>query len=175
MTTIYCSLKLVTLLDVPRKSKELNQDASDTAGWNAMLFYLNKRKCLLFMHKPTLYCFLALDIVKKDLIEFNRFFLQHLTDQLFADRLLSEKTKSFLDSISENILLKPTDNDKRIIGSMNDCIYRIRFYSQRDDSQSLNPTYIGRHLNETPMGALKHAFPVDMMKVFIENQAVGKS
>jgi len=172
MTTIYCSLKLVTLLDVPRKSKELKQDVNDATGWNSMLFYMNKRKCLLFMHKPTLYSFVSLDIVKKDLIDFNRFFLQHLTDQLFADRLLSEKTKLFLDGINENIILKPPDNDKRVIGSMNDCIYRIRFYAQRDDPQSLNPTYIGHHLNDTPMGAIDHAFPIDMMKKFIENQAV---
>ena len=173
MTTIYCSLKLVSLLDVPRK-KELNQEVIDATGWNGMLFYLNKRKCLLFMHKPTIYSFVALDIVKKDIIGFNRFFIQHLTDQLFANQLMSEKTKPFLDYISENIILKPTDNDKRVIGSMNDCIYRIRFYSQRDDPQSLNPTFIGHQLNDTPMGAIDHAYPVDMMKKFIENYDLSK-
>lgn len=41
MTTNYCSLKLVTLLDVPGKRKEVNQDEHDVTGWNGMLFYLS--------------------------------------------------------------------------------------------------------------------------------------
>jgi len=39
---------------------------------------------------------------------------------------MSEKTKHFSDIISENIILKPTDNDKRAIGSMNVFVDFIR-------------------------------------------------
>lgn len=87
MATIYCSAKLTTLLGLPKKKKEPEPVAVDPHGWNGTLFYLNKRKCLLFMHKTTLYTFLVFDIVKKDLIDFNRFFRQHFTDQLLADQL----------------------------------------------------------------------------------------
>jgi hypothetical protein len=171
MATIYCSQKLSTLLGLPRKSKELTTATVDPHSWNAQLFYLNKRKCLLFMHKQTLYAFLVLNIVKKDLGDFPKFFRQHFTDQLFADQLSNSQTTTFLDTAYEFITFFPTDNDKRIIGSINDCIFRIRIYdSRREGTQSLSPTYVGYQLNKTPMGAIDYADPYEKMKKFLEKK-----
>ena len=168
MATIYCSTKLSTLLGLPKKSKDFPTAAIDSHGWNAMLFYLNKKKCLLFMNKPTLYCFLALDIVKKDLADFKKFFLQHFTDQLIADQLITERTKVMLEQDYRTIVLKPTDNDKSIIGSMNDCIFRIRYYNSRNEEpQTMNSTFIGHQLNKTPMGAIGYSNPVEKMKEYL--------
>lgn len=170
MATIYCSTKLSTLLGLPKTPKQPPTAAADPHSWNAQLFYLNKRKCLLFTHKQTLYSFLALDIVKKDLGDFDKFFRQGLTDQLLADQLITEKAKIMLEQDYGSIILNPTDNDKKVIGSMNDCIFRVRYYMGRDneDGRSKSPTYIGHQFNKTPMGAIDYAHPVDMMKKFIE-------
>ena len=165
MATIYCSAKLTTLLGLNKKKKEPEIAAVDPHSRNGTLFFLNKRKCLLFMHKPT---FLVPDIVKKDLDDFNGFFRQHFTDQLLADQLITEKTKTMLDNACQYVELKSTDNDKHIIGSMNDCIFRIKYHdSRKEDTISLNSTYIGQQLNQTPMGAVKYAFPVKLMKEFL--------
>jgi hypothetical protein len=121
------------------------------------------------MHKLTLYSFLALDVVKKDLIDFPKFFRQHFTDQLLAYQLITPQTQSLMDSAYDSITLMPTDNDKRIIGSMNDCIKRIRYYDyQEDDILLIKPTYIGHQLNKTPMGAIDYASPIEKMKEFFE-------
>lgn len=123
------------------------------------------------MHKQTLYTFLVLDIVKKDLADFPKFFRQHFTDQLLADQLINPQSKALLDSAYESIVLMDTDNDKRIIGSMNDCIFRIRFYdSRKEDTLTLSPTFIGHELNRTPMKPIGYAYPVKKMKEFIKQQ-----
>ena len=169
MATVYCSAKLSTLLGLPKQPKNHSTAEADPNGWNALLFYLNKRKCLLCMHKQTLYTFLILDFVKKDLGDFPKFFRQHFTDQLLADQLINPKTQSLLDSGFESITLLQTDNDKKIIGSMNDCIFRIRIYdSRKGDTLNLNPTYIGHQLNRTPMKLIDYSFPVEKMKEFLE-------
>jgi len=169
MATIYCSHKLSTLLGLPKKPSKPPTAVDEPNNWNGMLFYLNKRKCLLFVHKETLYAFLVLGIVKKDLAEFPKFFRQHFTDQLIADQLINPQTKSLLDSAYESITLQPTDNDKRVIGSMNDCIYRIKVYvSLNEDGLLASPTYIGHQLNKTPMGAISYDLPVRRMKEFLE-------
>ena len=165
MATIYCSRKLTTLLGLPKKRSETLSTATDLHDWNAMLFYMNKRKCLLFMQKQTLYTFLALDIVKKDLVDFSKFFRQHFTDQLLADQLINPQATNLLDSIYDPIHLMSTDNDRRIIGSMNDCIFRIRFYdSRKGDTFTLSPTYIGHQLNRIPMKSIDYSYPVEKMK-----------
>jgi hypothetical protein len=46
MAKVYCSQKLVVLLGISTKSKNVEPTAADLYSWNAMLFYLNKRKCL---------------------------------------------------------------------------------------------------------------------------------
>ena len=122
------------------------------------------------MHKPTLYSFFKLDIVKKDLADFPKFFRQHFTDQLLADQLISEKAKVMLEQDYGSIILKLTDNDRKVIGSMNDCIFRVRYYDSRGDEDGIakSATYIGHQFNKTPMGAIDYAHPVDMMKEFIE-------
>ncbi len=122
------------------------------------------------MHKPTLYSVLALDILKKDLVDFPKFFQQHFTDQLLADQLITEGAKIMLEQDYGSITLKPTDGDRKVIGSMNDCIFRVRYYMGRDDEdgRSKRPTYIGHQFNKTPMGAIDYAHPVDMMRGFIE-------
>lgn len=168
MATIYCSQNLATFIGLPKKPKANTTAAADPHNWNAMLFYLNKRKCLLFVHKPTLYCFLALEILKKDLADFSKLFKQHFTDQLFADQLINPQTKTLLDSAYESIVLQPTDNDKRIIGSMNDCIFRITIYNDRkEDTIPGSQTYIGHELNRTPMGAIGYKYPVEKMKEYL--------
>jgi hypothetical protein len=167
MTTIYCSSKLSILLGLPKQSKDILTEV-DPYSWNAQLFYVNKRKCLLFMHKPTLYSFLALDIVKKDLADFPSFFRQGLTDQLLADQLLSPQTKSYLDLACASITLLQTDNDKRVLGSLNNHIQNIRFCDYREgDTLLMKSTYIAHQLNRTPMKPIGYRYPVEKMKQYL--------
>jgi len=121
------------------------------------------------MHKQTLYTFLSLDIVKIDLADFPKFFKQHFTNQLLADQLITPQIRTMLDTDYATISLQPTDNDKKIIGSLNDCIQRIRFYEYGEgDTLLMKPTCIGHQLNKTPMGAIDYAYPVEKMKEFFE-------
>lgn len=173
MATIYCSTKLSTLLNLPKKPMDQLNTAVDPQGWNALLFYMNKRKCILFMHKQTLYCFLALNIVKKDLADFPSFFRQGLTDQLLADQLLSPQMKAYLDTTCDSITLLPTDNDKKVLGSRNNHVQNIRYYEYREgDTLLMRPNYIGHQLNRTPMKPIGYRFPVEKMKEFLNNQVV---
>lgn len=173
MAIIYCSAKLSTLMGLSKKPKEQSITEVDSHGWNALLFYLNKKKCMLFMHKPSLYSFLALDIVKKDLLDFPKFFRQHFTDQLMADQLLNPQSKTYMDTTCDSITLFSTDNDKKVLGSMNNHILTIRYYDAREgDSLLMKPTYIGHQLNRTPMKPIGYAYPVNKIKEFINNQIV---
>jgi hypothetical protein len=173
MATIFCSAKLSTLLGLPKIPKDHSTAAADPHSWNAMLFYLNKRKCLLFMHKSTLFSFLVLDIVKKNLFDFPRFFRQHFMDQLLADQLLSPQINTLLESEYDSIALMPTDNDKKVLGSMNNHILTIRYYDSREgDTLTLRATYVGHQLNRTPMKPIGCDYSVEKMKEFLVNQIV---
>jgi len=122
------------------------------------------------MNKSSLYSVVILDILKKDLDDISTFFIENLIRQLKTDNLLTEKYESFIAKSYKIITLKTTDNDKRIIGSINDCVYRIGIYEEIIGGvQNLSADALGFRLNFTPLGALKYKFPVDIMKKSIKN------
>jgi hypothetical protein len=170
MAIVYCSQKLSKVLGISKKQDSTRELTDISNSWNAQLFYLSKRKCIIFMNKLTLYSFIVLDFVKKDTQFFSKFFIEHYLQQLQSDNLLDSKYEEIIHKEYESIWLLPTDNDKKIIGSLNDCVYRIGVYeTDKGGIKNLNSSFLGRNLNSTPLGSLNYKFPVELMKENIKN------
>jgi len=168
MPTIFCSNKLSTILKI-NKIQHVIHDKTD--AWNGHLFYLLKRKCLIFIHKQTLYSFVMLDILKKNLADFNMVFVENYIMQLQADSILPSTYENQIRERYKNIMLLPTDNDRKVIGSINDCVFRIKYYgTHRVETLRDANQYIGQHLNETPMGAVGYKHPKDLMREKINQE-----
>lgn len=171
MAILFCSHKLSRLLGITRPKTIQAWIEDDSLKWNAQLFFLNRRKCIIFMHKKTLYLFVIFDILKKDLLDFSTFFIQNLIQQLKSDNLLNPNFMKYLDEKYQKIQIESTDNDKKVIGSINDCIYRIEIYTKLNHGlEGLNPINISTRLNEAPMKPVNYHLPVEMMKEFIRDQ-----
>jgi len=167
MPTIYVSTKLATLIGkarlLPRDKVQVSDSVTD---WNAQLFSLDRRKCIMITNKVTLYSLVRLDILKKDLNELPKFFINSLFDQLKADGLYNDKEENFwLDNFS-NIEFSATDNDKKVIGSMNDMIYQLKVAILYKTSGLENPSNIkaGQYVNDIPMGLIQYRNPLDKMR-----------
>ena len=167
MPTIYVSTKLATLIGkarlLPRDKVQVSDSVTD---WNAQLFSLDRRECIMITNKVTLYSLVRLDILKKDLNELPKFFINSLFDQLKADGLYNDKEENFwLDNFS-NIEFSATDNDKKVIGSMNDMIYQLKVAILYKTSGLENPSNIkaGQYVNDIPMGLIQYRNPLDKMR-----------
>jgi len=170
MPTIFCSLKLSKLLGVSREQTIMRDVGDYSDYWNAHLFYLSKRKCIIFINKSSLYSFVILDFIKKDIDPFPKFFIENFLRQLKSDNILTLKYKEFVENVYQNIVLMPTDNDKKIIGSMNDCIYQIGVYADMNSGiEYLDSNFIGQRLNDTPRGSINYFFPFEAMNEIIKN------
>jgi len=172
MPTIYVSTKLATLIGKARLFPRGKVQVSDPmAGWNAQLFSIDRRKCIIITNKVTLYSFVRLDILKKDLSDLSKFFISSLFDQLKTDGLYNDKEENFwLDNYSK-IEFSPTDNDKKIIGSMNEMIYQLKVAILYKTSGLENPSNIkaGQYVNNIPMGLIQYKNPLDKMRDFKKN------
>jgi hypothetical protein len=167
MPTIYVSTKLATLIGKARLLPRDNVLASDSlTDWNAQLFSIDRRKCIIITNKATLYSFVRLDILKKDLNDLPNFFISSLFDQLKIDGLYNDKEENFwLDNFSK-IVFSTTDNDKKVIGSMNDMIYQLKIAILYKTSGLENPSNIkaGNYVNDIPMGLIQYKNPLDKMR-----------
>ena len=169
MVNIFCTSKLKEFL---KPIVDTSKHIENNEQWNAHLFYLEGRKCIIFLNKETIYSFVLFDILKKDISNIRRLFIDGFINKLYEDEILELKDELVLRMKYENTRFLPTNNDKRAIGSINDCISRITF-SPIYNKCSLNEAkdYVKKELNDTPMGAVKYQFPVDLMKEKIKNNS----
>ena len=165
MANIYCSSKLKEFL-----KPIIDNDNRNFEQWNAHLFYLEKRKCIIFLNKETIYSFVLFNILKKDIPNINNLFIEGFINQLYADNILEKKDEHFLRRKYENLTFLPTNNDKSAIGSINDCIARITFSGFSNKKSIVEAKeYVNKLLNDTPVGAVKYKFPNELMKEKIIN------
>jgi hypothetical protein len=122
MPIIFCSTKLSKIIGLKTRQPSICLD-----NWNGHIFYLEGRKCLVFVHKETFYSFVIFDILKKHLNNFKKVFIDNLLNQLDKDQLLTKEIQNFLLDDFENLELSTTDGDKSTIGFMNDCITRLTY------------------------------------------------
>lgn len=111
---IHCTAKLAKLLGVKAPTAADNAD-----GWNANLFPIAGRKCIILVHKSTFFTLIKCDVVKADLKDFPAFFQGLLREQLLLQWPMHEAAIDAWLSGLGPALHSTSDNDKRTIGVMN--------------------------------------------------------
>ena len=164
MTHVYISTKLADLIGPARLSQVDNAIISKSLiDWNAQLFSVDRRKCILVTNKQTLYSFVRLNILKHDLKDLNNFFITSLFRQLKADNLYDQKAEDYwLDEFSK-ISFARTDNDKKVIGTMNDIIFQMKVAIgyRVPGFESPNDTSTGTYVNNLIMGLIGYDSPLN--------------
>ncbi|TDE09774.1 DUF6933 domain-containing protein [Dyadobacter psychrotolerans] len=155
MVQIHCTQKLGKFIKA-NKGKGLPRAGQD---WSAHLFFVSGRKCIVFVHKKTLYTVMLLDIFKKDMTYINRLFLEALIDQLKSDNILGNH-EGLIRDLYKEISLVSTDNDRKTLGVINNIvsIYQGNF----EDLESVR-RYASEGVNKMPWQSTKYVYSKDIM------------
>jgi hypothetical protein len=176
MTNIYCTNKLEKLIGKKLIStKEI--PVSPIGNWNANLFSLNGRKCLILMNDISYYSLIFLDILKKDLASFQELFYLRLLDQFKYDNLnfQADLSSTILNTCQPNFLR--TNNNRKVLGTMNEFVQDISylFHNQYNSNlEKININELNHHLTNNLVGALKpkqgdFGKPIEEMKTLLKN------
>ena len=150
--------------------------ANELGNWNANVFPIQGRKCLIIMNDISFYCLLFLDVLKKDLIDFNELFGNRLTEQLDYDGIvLSGKCR---EAIMNNIECRflPTNNNRKVLGTMNEFVYEIEYNLHRNyygQLKLVNLPKLNSILTRYLIGALspkrsEFGRPIEEMSIMLE-------
>ncbi|TVR77747.1 MAG: hypothetical protein EA412_10340 [Chitinophagaceae bacterium] len=142
--------------------------------WNAHLFFLNRRKNLIFVNNKSYYCLIIQDIKKADLKDFESLFVNRLIEQLQFDKIIKPDDALVVFQKLLPLTLTKTNNDKKAIGTMNEYVYIFKLHDTHPPSQGKPLKLINHHINNTPMSAGKqekerYAYPIEDMKELMKD------
>lgn len=168
MKYIHCTQKLLKEINGPVTDlKDIPQDNQGIGNWYCNLFRFNRRKCLIFTNEKTLYTFFVYGVKKKDIDSLPQLFRENLVLNLnqsgFDDKIIDIVVAEY-----KEIVVCKTAN-KSVLASMNDFVRHFTFRLEDTPELSEREIVITGYLsNETPMGALKYRYPVEVMKDLID-------
>ncbi|AWA31127.1 hypothetical protein HYN48_14075 [Flavobacterium magnum] len=166
MINVFCSLKLAKLLDI---QKTVNVNVNFESDWNAHLFSVAGKKWIIFVNKKTLFSFIIMDVLKKDLNNLSILFTEMLIKQLEREFILTSKYENYLREYDQIANICTTDNDRKIMGSLNDFVYHTKACYEDDKNVEKARNYALRYINEMPSKVLKFKTPREAMKEHIKN------
>ncbi|MGB3182905.1 MAG: hypothetical protein WBB45_16050 [Cyclobacteriaceae bacterium] len=173
---IYCTNKLEKLIGKKLMAEE-PEPVGPLGNWNANLFSLNGRKCLMVINDVTYYPIILLDILKKDIVNFHQCFHTRLMHQLYFDKItVPESCRPKLEAACEPRFLK-TNNNRKALGTINSLTYELEANFYEGFGGILDPIIepeLNNKLTSTLVGALKpkqfdYGVPLKEMDKFIQN------
>ena len=152
MTTVFCSNKLEQLIGIIEENP--SPDIGNKLGnWNGHLFIFDRKKNLIFMNDKTAYTFVLMNIKKADLKDFKKIFKESLINQLYNDLKISERQEIEVRKWVSDIQLAKTNNNKKILGTINDFIQTIKaIASEQGGLTRLTNLSLGYGLNNYIIG-----------------------
>lgn len=125
---IHCTGKLAKLLGV-----KSSQVVDDPDGWNAHVFPIAGRKCIILTHKATFFSLIKLDVRKADLVDFGSFFNALLREQLLTEWPAHVSAIDAWLGGHSPAALTTSDNDRRTLGVINHRIFELELQLERVD------------------------------------------
>lgn len=151
-----CTLKVRKALKLgDRDLSVADNTASDSLNtWYCNLFFMNRRKCLLWTHERALFNVLALDVRQADFNRFGEMFRSHLLEVLRDTENVSQADINRLVDDGPDYFAK-TDN-RAVLGSMNDHVFMCKDHSACNGFENLNFMKLSKYLNRVPMGYMAY-------------------
>jgi hypothetical protein len=166
MPVIRCTTKLLAAIDdTPRPIPETSRP-SPTGDWYGHIFSLERRKCVLFIHEPTLFVCLALDVTKAAYRHIATFFLS-LLDRTLRHEGFSEEERTWLLSQHRDLAVGQTMN-RSTLGSLNNRVTDMKLIVQhRGGLDCCDVGTVNHLLNETPMKPIRYRNGLERMRALV--------
>lgn len=163
---LYCTKKFLTELRL--KTLEVSarpESLHPLDEWHAHLFFLYpRRKCAIFMHAGTKFCFVAFDRNREQLNDIRGIFRKGLGRALFDEHYPEPVIRLFYSRL-EDIQIGP-GRDRRIQGFINQRVLDLQFIADDDpqDRRVSDESIAGLHLRRIPMVTQKASFAIEQMR-----------
>ena len=173
MTTIFLTNKLQLLIGTNRLGTASEFTPCLLGDWNAHVFFVERKKNLIFVNNISYYCVLMDNIRKAELDTIESLFVRRLLDQLVYDEILDLAWYQRIVLVIQSFALASTNNYIKTIGRMNDFIsaYKLDRSPEYKSDRSLEELNHNKNTIPTSSGRDEYgvyAHPIRDMKRMID-------
>lgn len=153
MTRIHLSAKLQALFTPFGPEVKITNSNAALGDWNGHVFTLNRKRYLLFVNNKTYYAVILAGVQKKQMANFSVFFRGHLIQQLIYDEIISPADNQLITALYGHAQIARTNNDRKVLGTINEFIFMIRVYSEMLLPDDLKIAALNHKINNSLTGA----------------------
>lgn len=168
---VYVSKKLEGLLPSDLIKKEIVVTENLLGKWNATVFFVSKKKCILMTNSLSRYSVILPGLAKNDFHELTDIVISNLLKQFQKDEITVNE--ALLKKIIGIVSLFETDNDRTIIGVQNYINgYVENWKYEFGEFSNWDFIDIGRRINGIPYKQIGWFTPKEKMKQIITELTV---
>lgn len=167
MTEIYTSRKLESIIPELLIQNESFGKENPFGKWNATVFFVSRKKCLLVTNSIARYSLILSDIRKSDFANISEIFANTFVDQLKLEAIPFNELNA--RKLIGEITFHKTDNDRTIIGTQNYLLEKIDILKYEfGPFENWDFRGINKRMNRVPYKQLGWSFPKERMKILLE-------
>lgn len=170
VTEIYTSRKLESLIPSNLLLSESQGEQNPFGKWNATVFFVSRKKCLLMTNSITRYSVILAGIRKSDFKNLSEIFIDTLICQLKTDNIRSDEYT--IRKLIGEVTIYRTDNNKAIIGTQNYILGIVDIWKTEFGAfENWDFREINRRVNSIPYNQLDCLFPHKKMRSLLDEIA----
>lgn len=147
----------------PANLSEITQTHSTLGDWVVNMFYLDRRKSLIFVNEKTLFSFVLYGVKKSNISKLPDIFLNGLEQALVFEAIDAPQVERVLNEYRE-ITFTKTDN-KKVLGNMNDLIFLYKDIVEcRGGLSECDFTEVIMRVNRTPQRNIDWRYSIEALK-----------
>ena len=165
MPLIRCTSKLLAELGKKSLVEPAASLSSPTGDWYAHIFTIERRKCIIFVHEPTLFVCLAIGVVKAQYRDIASFFIDILARTLRREGFVGDVTTAL--GLHNDLAIGRATN-RSTIASLNNRVTRTkRIIHHHGGIQNCDVAMVTHLLNWMPMAPIGYSNALEQMRALV--------
>jgi uncharacterized protein DUF6933 len=160
---LHCTQKLLKVLGNP-PLHPTEESASGLGNWYANIFFLDRKKCLLFTNEKSLYSFIIPSVKKED--------LKHIIDAFLLNLSLNLQVEGFPIGVISKIMQEYKDihfaktASKKVLGSMNEIAFQAKYIivNHHGGIENVKVLAVNKDINRAILGAIGYYHPIEKLR-----------
>lgn len=144
---------------------EIEDGSSLLGNWFANMFYVDRKKVIIFMNEKSLFSFFKFGVNRKQIREMEDLFFQGLDHALNLEGFKKCEINRVFNNDTK--IEYTSTNSRRVLGNLTDLVFFCKNYIFTDGVENCDFDEVTNKMNRIPQRNLDWGYSIDIMKQMV--------